>query len=437
MKKFFIYIFLPMILKSQTNNTYFSSTSLNFNISNINTIQNTSINLTKDTTIIKINSNYLNQIQNNDSFKANEIINSENNFNKNNSDSKLDITTNRKKNLLIGAFIKYNWQKLAPFFESYNKSNFTNCDCVMFVDRVSKNTINKMKNLGIIVLPIPNKYKKYMIINYRWKIYEEFINNNTNKYDLVFTADIRDTFFQQDVFKFFNSSKPFLGVGIEDSILNEKRNKDWLIDAYGEDIYKSIENERIICVGTIWGTPDKFSEFCKLMWDSLKTERAVRIELVDQPPANYLIYYKKLFNDCLVKSENKNGTVMTIGLAGNLQFDSEDNLLNYKGEIASVIHQYDRNLSIVKKVMNKYCPEIAIQIEKEKKIKKFVKCFGVCILILEIIFFIFHLTKKKLKKKPKKSDNNSNKVLKLSNKSKKKADELNTSSLNIINSQTN
>lgn len=87
--------------------------------------------------------------------------------------------------------------------------------------------------------------------------------------------------------------------------------------------------------------------------------------------------------------------------------------------------------------MNKYCPEIAIQIEKEKKIKKFVKCFGVCILIFEIIFFIFNLTKKKLKKKPKKSDNNSNKVLKLSNKSKKKVDELNTSSLNIINSQTN
>ena len=432
MMKFFIYIFIPMILKlkSQTNNTYFSSTTLNLNISNINIMQNTFINLTKETSTIKINSNYLNQKQNNDSSKVNEIIKSEYNYNKNYSDSKLDITTNMKKNLLIGAFIKYKWHKVATFFESYNKSNFTNCDCVMFVDKVTKSTINKMKNLGIIVLPIPNKYKKYMIINYRWKLYEEFINNNTNKYDLVFTADIRDTFFQQDVFKFYNSTKPFLGVGIEDSILTEKRNRDWLIGAYGEDIYKSIENERIICVGTIWGTADKFSEFCKLMWDSLKTERAVRIELLDQPPANYLIYYKKLFNDCLVKSENKNGAVMTIGLTSNLKFDSEDNLLNFKGEIASVIHQYDRHPSIVKKVMNKYCPEIVIQLEKEEKIKKFIKCFGVCVLIIEIIFFLVHLTKKK----PKKADNNSNKVLKLSNKKKKKVDELNTSSLNIINS---
>jgi hypothetical protein len=60
-------------LKSQTNNTYFSSTTLNLNISNINIMQNTFINLTKETSTIKINSNYLNQKQNNDSSKVNEI----------------------------------------------------------------------------------------------------------------------------------------------------------------------------------------------------------------------------------------------------------------------------------------------------------------------------------------------------------------------------
>jgi len=430
MMKFYIFIFIPMILKSQINNTNFSTIILNSNISNINIMQNTLINLKKEESTIKINSINLNQIQNIDSIKVNKIINSEYNFNSNYSNSNLNITTNMKKNLLIGAFKKYKWNKVAAFFESYNRSNFTNCDCVMFVEKVSKNTINKLKNLGVIVLPIPNKYKKYMIINYRWKLYEEFINNNTNKYNLVFTADIRDTYFQQDVFKFYNNHKPFLGVGIEDGILTEKRNRNWLINAYGEDKYKSIKNERIICVGTIWGTPDKFSEFCKLMWDSLKTERAVRIELLDQPPANYLIYYEKLFNDCLVTSENKNGTIMTIGLADNLKLDSEDNLLNFKGEIASVIHQYDRHPPIVKKVMNKYCPEIVIQLEKEKKIKKYIKCFGACVLILEIIFFLKHL----IKKKHKKEDNKSNKVLKLRNKSHKKVDELNISSMNIINS---
>ena len=400
MMKYFIYIFIPMILKSQTNNTNFSSSTLNSNISNIN-----------------------------------EKINSSSNFNENNSNSVLNTNTNtnKKKNLLIGTFKNYKWHIVAPFFESYNKSNFTNCDCVMFVDHVSKHTLNKLKSLGIIVLPIPIKYNKYPIINYRWKLYEDFINNNMDKYNLVFTADIRDTFFQQDVFKFYDSIKPFLGVALEETTLDNEINRKWMVKAFGEEIYKSMINERIICGGTIGGTPDKFYEFCKLMWDSLKTESSIKIELVDQAMANYLIYHEKKFNDCLIKSDSKNGTIMTIGNGRKFKFDLEDNLLNFKGEIASVIHQYDRHPSILKKVMNKYCPDIVIQIEKEEKIKKFIMIFGVCVLILEIIFFLKHL----ITKKPKKAEINSNKVLKLSNKSKKIVDELNVSSLNIINSQIN
>ena len=38
--------------------------------------------------------------------------------------------------------------------------------------------------------------------------------------------------------------------------------------------------------------------------------------------------------------------------------DSDDNILNFKGEVAAVIHQYDRKPELVKKVKNKYCPEI-------------------------------------------------------------------------------
>ena len=51
---------------------------------------------------------------------------------------------------------------------------------------------------------------------------------------------------------------------------------------------------------------------------------------------------------------------MTIGLTESKKIilDEEDNILNFKGEIASVIHQYDRNADIMLKVMNKYCPEL-------------------------------------------------------------------------------
>ena len=118
--------------------------------------------------------------------------------------------------------------------------------------------------MGIIVYSIPDKYKNLSIINFRWKIYEDYINENRDKFNLIFTADVRDVFFQKDVFKFYENKKSFLGVAIEDYFLTESMNKKWLIDAYGENLYKTIKNERIICVGTIWGTPDKFSQFWKL-----------------------------------------------------------------------------------------------------------------------------------------------------------------------------
>ena len=97
MMKFYIFIFIPMILKSQINNTNFSTIILNSNISNINIMQNTLINLKKEESTIKINSINLNQIQNIDSIKVNEIKNSEYNFNSNYSNSNLNITTNMKK----------------------------------------------------------------------------------------------------------------------------------------------------------------------------------------------------------------------------------------------------------------------------------------------------------------------------------------------------
>jgi hypothetical protein len=220
-----------------------------------------------------------------------------------------------KKNLLIGAVIKYKWYKIEPFFQSFKKSNFTNCEVVMFVNKMSENTINKIKSFGVIVHKIPNKFNNIRIINYRWKIYEDYLQDNIDKYDLVFTADLRDTFFQLDIFKFYNSSHPFLGVAIEDGTLSERKNKKWIINAYGEDLHKTIKNERIICVGTIWGTPDKFLEFSRIMWKKLSSKWSVNLKVIEQGVANFLIYHDKLFKNCLIRSENKDGKVMTIGLS--------------------------------------------------------------------------------------------------------------------------
>ena len=80
---------------------------------------------------------------------------------------------------------------------------------------------------------------------------------------------------------------------------------------------------------------------------------------IEQGIANYMFYHDKLFSDILVKSDNF-GPVMTIGITNrqNIVLDQQNNILNFAGEIASVIHQYDRKRDIVEKIIKKFCPEI-------------------------------------------------------------------------------
>ena len=262
---------------------------------------------------------------------------------------------NNKKNLIMGVISKYSLNQILPFFNSFKRSHFENCDIVMFVRYIAKNTIDYLQSNGVIVHIIPEIYKKVGTINLRWKMYIDFLKDKKNKYNLIFSADVRDIFFQKDIFKYYENHKPFLGVAIEDGTNNQWLNRQWIIDYAGLEKQKLIKNERVICVGTIWGTYKIFLDFCKVFWKRLIENP----KYIEQGIANYMFYYDKLFGDLLVKSDNF-GPVMTIGLTKrqNIVLDQQNNILNFAGEIASVIHQYDRKRDIVEKVIKKYCPEI-------------------------------------------------------------------------------
>ena len=61
-------------------------------------------------------------------------------------------------------------------------------------------------------------------------------------------------FFQKDIFKYYENNKSILVFALEDENFSSRVNKNWFIDAFGKNIHKTIENERIICAGTILGT---------------------------------------------------------------------------------------------------------------------------------------------------------------------------------------
>ena len=278
----------------------------------------------------------------------------------------------KKKNLIIGAITNYNWDQISIFFNSLIMSNIENCDVVFFVGNMPQTAIDKMISYGIIVYSIPEKYMKERIINTRWKIAMDYLDSNPNKYKYVFTGDTRDIFFQDDPFKHYNLQESYLGIAIEDGDLDEITNKGWIINAYGEEKHNAIKHERIFCVGTVWGTVDKFYEFSKLMWVNLDSDWSKQRQVIEQSVGNYIIYYDKKFSDCLIKSDNDNGYIMTIGLTRpeKMIFDLNNIVYNREFKKAAVVHQYDRHNYLVNKAIAKYYfnqKETSFSINPQKK----------------------------------------------------------------------
>ena len=218
-----------------------------------------------------------------------------------------------KRNLILSSVINYKWEYIQPFFKSFESVEFENCDLVVFVSRVSNYTIKKIKSCGAIVKIIPKEYSKMNINKMRWKMYFDYVIDNIDKYKLVLATDSRDAFFQQDLFQFYDSKQSFLGLALEDDYLNEKVLKKWIKYAFGDEISKKLENKRMICAGTIWGTVDKFLQLANKIWEIVKND-TYNLNLHDQAVFSYVVYILKLFDDCLKKSEYNDGYVITLGL---------------------------------------------------------------------------------------------------------------------------
>ena len=158
------------------------------------------------------------------------IINSKNNNNydmDNNSFSFEFSKNNRsKKNLILGIIHNYSLKRILPFFKSLIYTNITNCDIIMFVRNVSPAVINYLNKINVIVYKINKEYKEIKPTHIRWKLYFELLKEKINQYNLVFSADVRDTIFQKDIFSYYENYSSFLGITLEDGTLSDEWNKN-------------------------------------------------------------------------------------------------------------------------------------------------------------------------------------------------------------------
>lgn len=252
-------------------------------------------------------------------------------------------------NIIIGTIYGYSWEEVEPFFESYRQAGMKNAKCVMFVRDVTDRTRKKLLKYGTEIVEDEICDKERWITEYRWDLYQKYLSENTTA-DKILLTDVRDTIFQKDIFA---EAVTNLEVGVEDGLLGEEQcNADWVKHRFGMETYYQLKNYTIICAGTVLGTYDGIYKLVCLMVDTLKSKEFNYFRNCDQVNLNWLFYTGKL-GDGIKYSSNRTGTIMTVAISKEVHV-SGDYIVNGTGEIAAVVHQYDRMPILVKLVEKRY-----------------------------------------------------------------------------------
>jgi hypothetical protein len=265
---------------------------------------------------------------------------------------------NDKRNLILGIIFDYSWEQIKYFFLSLTKVGYKNCDIVLYTGNTPQDITDKIKSFNINLLPIPEQYLKSNILinNYRWKLYEDYLTQNKDKYNMVFAIELQYTFFQQDIFQFYenlNKGK-FLSLFLEEKTLRDDTNKAWVLKFIKENEYNSIADKNIIHAGAIIGTVDIFIEIAHSIWENVNSVA----QGLDQSAINYLIYYKKIIKDDELIINNNHGPLIVLSNTDiEVNIDNDGYILNLDSKIAAVVQHYQEKKNIVDKLHDIYKQE--------------------------------------------------------------------------------
>lgn len=258
------------------------------------------------------------------------------------------------KNLVLGTIVNYLWEDIEPFFNSYLKNSSTNTTCVVFVKNISNRTREYLEKYNIEVIDINDEHSGAWITEYRWILYNEYLKNCRIEYDKVLLVDIRDSFFQENIFERYNSKKIVFSKE-KNNFLNEQCNWNWMERRYGVSVIESVKYHYPICAGTILGNNEYIKKLCDNVVKNMNNDKFKYFKNCDQSVVNYLVYYKKIFNENDILWEyacDKN--IATVGLLNELNIQL-DKMVNEEDKIPALIHQYDRHEVLVEFVEKRYC----------------------------------------------------------------------------------
>mgnify|MGYP003333918277 CR=1 FL=1 len=275
-----------------------------------------------------------------------------------------------EKNLIIGGFTNYGINQLKPWVLSAKEVAGDN-DVVLVAGNTTKETVQWLKEQGVIVIPMRNVPNIPIHVLRFLSIYD-YLYNHWQNYEYVVTTDVKDVYFQSNPFDIFESSfykdNDYKLVVASEGLYykDEPWGNDNLFQSYGPYVYDQFKLNEIFNVGTFGG----YSEYVKDMVFNIITNALNRpIPICDQAVFNVLINTVPYKDVCWYTDSwaAELGTVMDPskieGFRPNLLFSEpiwKDGQLfrpPMGQSLFPIVHQYDRVPELKKFVQQKYGQE--------------------------------------------------------------------------------
>jgi hypothetical protein len=252
-------------------------------------------------------------------------------------------------NIIFGLYNGYNSLKTSSggiyyFMKSLRKYN-TECKIVIVCERynIFKDLVHFSKEMNFKIYT--NFKTRYGLQQSRYEVYYEYLNNTNDVFDKILLSDVNDVIFQEDPFAIDFTGDIY--CALEQSILTDKNNSssecnmNW-IDKYNncQKNYANFNDQFVVCSGTILGTFAGIKTFLHF-YDNVQKTNPIDIHGIDQGIYNIYVYNYLSSKQLVHYKESKILTLDKIQFK-MLNFDSDDNIINDKGEKYSIVHQINR-----------------------------------------------------------------------------------------------
>jgi len=267
-------------------------------------------------------------------------------------------------NVVLATAVGYSEDDLKPFVISIRESGYAGL-VFLFCDQTTAAESEWVESYNIRIIPIdkylfaktlkssddPQLMKGNPFKVWRYSLYRTFLQQQGSVFQRVLLTDVRDVVFQRDPFsyEFPDADLWFVSEDQSMTIGQSTINSSWIRETYGEEVLKSLSSCKISCSGTVYGTYAGIMNYLDAMIDQFLVRRVTH----DQAVHNFLIHTGVLSHYHVFSNET--GPILTLHHRKRpLKTNACRELLNDNGDVALLVHQYDRHLVLRLRIQGRY-----------------------------------------------------------------------------------